>query len=191
MSTTLRTHDKKIFAEGLAEIGGRMVQLTYKEKIAFVLSGDPSTDLTLAQPGEGWGLTALNGELVKSDGSARLTFLNPTTLTVKRSLGVHEGSKDLLLLNELEAARGMILANVFTQDFVAMINPANGCVFGKIDLSALRAEALRDTSDAKCDGASCVRDDFATNGIAYDNVKDELYFTGKNWPFIFVFKFPQ
>jgi len=200
---TLHKVNTDYFAEGLAEAGGgKMIQLTFQENVAMIYDHG-RLEQTVAHPGEGWGLTQLNGELVKSDGSDKLTFLDPRTLEAKRTITVHDNKMKYKMLNELESARGMILANIFGQDWVAMINPVNGCVIGKIGLSQLRLPQTYDRKDALCyalenptramkaKDIKCVREDFATNGIAYDEVKDELYFTGKNWPYIFVFKFPR
>jgi glutamine cyclotransferase len=189
--TVLKKLGDKVFAEGLAVVSGQMIQLTYHENIALAYNGGELAGV-IPHTGEAWGLTSLNGELIQSDGSSKLAFLDSKTMALKRTITVHDGSGRLPLLNELEAARGLILANVFGQDWVAMVNPLNGCLVGRIDLSKLRTASTRDSLDALCDlDHACVPEDFATNGIAYDDVKDELYFTGKNWPYIFVFKFPR
>jgi glutamine cyclotransferase len=188
--TTLKKLSDKVFAEGLAVVSGQMIQLTYKENVALAYTGSDLTGF-IPHTGEAWGLTSFNGELIQSNGTDKLAFLDAKTLALKRTIRVHESGGRIPLLNELESARGLVLANVFGQDWVAIINPLNGCMVGRIDLSKLRTAATRDKTDALCDGAECVREDFATNGIAYDDVKDELYFTGKNWPYIFVFKFPR
>lgn len=189
--TTLRRFDGHVFSEGLAAIGENLVQLTYKENVAFAYNKSGDLMRVIPHQGEGWGLTQLNGELIQSNGSAKLTFLDAATLEPKRTITVRDSERLYRNLNELEAARGVLLANVFGTDFVLMINPANGCVIGKIDLAELRTPSTRDSAEARCYGQSCVEGDFATNGIAYDDVKDELYFTGKNWPYIYVFKFPR
>ncbi|MGZ3723677.1 MAG: glutaminyl-peptide cyclotransferase [Bdellovibrionales bacterium] len=188
MPTTLRVIDPKYFAEGLTEVNGVIVQLTYQQDVAFMYGAN---DVMISHPGEAWGLTQMNGELIQSDGSSTLSFLDPVTLAKRHSIRVHDNKKYYNNLNELEAARGIILANIFGEDWIAMINPTTGCMFGRIDLSALRTPETHDPTDAKCKEAVCVKEDFAANGIAYDEMKDELYFTGKNWPYIFVFKFPQ
>lgn len=188
MPTTLRVIDPKYFAEGLTEVNGVMVQLTYKENVAFMYG---ETDVAVPLRGEGWGLTQLNGELVKSDGTSRLSFLDARTLKVKRTLVVRDDMREYKKLNELESARGIILANIYGKNWIAMIQPTTGCVFGRIDLRKLRTPETRNPVDAKCEGAECVPDDYAANGIAYDEIKDEIYITGKNWPYIFVFKFPR
>ena len=103
-----------MFAEGLAVVSGQLVQLTYKENIALAYTGSELTAY-IPHAGEAWGLTSLNGELVQSNGSAKLAFLDAKTLNVKRTITVRDSSGKLPLLNELEAARGTILANVFGQ----------------------------------------------------------------------------
>jgi glutaminyl-peptide cyclotransferase len=186
--------DNRFFGEGLTELNSRIYQMTYKENTMFTYS----TNAGVVRPehvmafagGEEWGLTQIDDQLVVSNGSAKLRFVDPTSLQTTREIQVRHDGKAFNMLNELEAAHGQILANIFGADWVAMINPKNGCIEGTIDLSQLKTNDLEDASEAQCAAEKCVKGDFATNGIAFDSKKDELYFTGKNWPYIFVFKYP-
>lgn len=191
MAKTLRTLDGKFFGEGLAEVNQRLFQLTYKENVVFTYGQKAEGDETRPLKGEGWGLTQLQGQLVMSNGSNKLRFLDAKTLAVKREIEVHHGGRSYKMLNELESAHGMILANIYGADWVAIINPETGCLEGSIDLSGLRTASMQDAADAKCTDGKCTNWDFVANGIAFDEKRDELYFTGKNWPYIFVFKFPH
>ena len=102
-----------------------------------------------------------------------MIFLNPATLVRQRSLRVLDMGEPVRLLNELEYIKGKIFANVWQEDFIAMISPKTGEVTGWIDMSALRGE-LPPGSSAE-----------ALNGIAFDAEKDRIFVTGKLWPLLF------
>ena len=136
-------------------------------------------------------LVNVGGELIESNGSATLRFLDPETLHHRRHVKVRMGKDPLPGLNELEAAHDRILANVYGADWIAEIDPGTGCVRRTIDLSSLRSPETNDPFEAKCAGKICVNEDFVLNGIAFDEAKGDLYITGKNWPYIYVFKFPK
>src|SRR5882724_10917659 len=71
------------FAEGLALVGERLLQLTWREGVALVY--DRKTLAKTGQfpyTGEGWGLCFDGRRLVMSDGSDRLTLRDPQTFAV-------------------------------------------------------------------------------------------------------------
>jgi glutamine cyclotransferase len=123
--------------------------------------------------GEGWGLTNDGKSLVMSNGTEELIFLNPATLAQQRSLRVLDNGEPVRFLNELEYIKGKIFANVWQEDFIAMISPQTGEVTGWIDMSALDRE-LPPASNAD-----------VLNGIAFDEGKDRIFVTGKLWPLLF------
>ena len=168
-----------VFGEGIALVGDELVQLTWKEKRAYVY--DKTTlqlKRTLPYAWEGWGLTYDGRYLIASDGSAVLRFLDPATLKEIHSIEVHDGDRSIGQLNELEYVHGEILANVFETDRIARISPATGQVIGWLDLSNLLPDARRPAADA------------ILNGIAYDPMHNVLIVTGKNWPKLFVIPAP-
>lgn len=187
--------DRNLFGEGLARLGERFYQLTWRAGLAFVYEPDADgnglTRVTrFERDGEGWGLTDLDGELVLSDGSDYLSFIDPQTFAVTRTVQARLGSRPVPYLNELEAVGNVVLANVYGQSSIIAIDPANGCVTAVIDASGLVADMaaeLEALSDPICTG-SCNDWDFVLNGIAYDANRRELYITGKNWPAIFVYR---
>jgi glutamine cyclotransferase len=93
---------------------------------------------------------------------------------VRHSVEVHDGAAPVTQLNELEYARGRILANVWHSDRIAVIDPASGTVQSWLELSALKA---RMPKPANWDAAESV-----LNGIAYDAASGHLFVTGKRWP---------
>jgi glutaminyl-peptide cyclotransferase len=165
------------FGEGLTAWHSTLVQLTWQAHVAFVYDRFSFRLLsTLPFPWDGWGLTTAGNELVESDGSAKLRFLDPATLHLDRTVTVTDDGHSIDQLNELEYVKGEIYANVWHTDRIARIAPVTGKVLGWIDLSGLLAPG--DVSDAEA----------VLNGIAYDPKTDRLFVTGKLWPKLFEIK---
>jgi glutaminyl-peptide cyclotransferase len=163
------------FGEGIVNWGGTLVSLTWKSEVGFVF--DRATFKLRRQwhyAGEGWALTQDGKQLIMSDGTAQLRFLNPQTLLETRRLEVTLNGKPLMNLNELEWVKGEIYANVWHANWIARIDPGSGQVTGIINLSGILSESnLADGPDG------------VLNGIAYDAKGDRLFVTGKNWPKLF------
>ena len=165
------------FGEGLAPWGSTLIQLTWQAHIAFVYDRFSFRLLrTLHYSGEGWGLTEDGKDLILSDGTANLRFLDPETLREVRRVTVKDHGQPVTQLNELEYVRGEIYSNVWHTDRIARISPATGQVLGWIDLSGLLPDDLRSDAEA------------VLNGIAYDARHDRLFVTGKLWPELFEIK---
>ncbi len=129
-------------------------------------------------PREGWGITHNDKELIVSDGTATLYFLDPETLKEKRRILVRDDQGEVVRLNELEYIRGTIYANVWQTDRIAIIRPEDGVVSGWLNLSELSAQ-VQSIWKGKTD---------VLNGIMYDPVNDRLFVTGKLWPLLFEIK---
>jgi glutamine cyclotransferase len=108
-----------------------------------------------------------------SDGSSLLYFLDPTNFQITGHIQVHDNNGPVSGLNELEHIRGHIYANIWGTDRIAIIDPGNGQVSGRIDLAGL-LEAKYRTNPVDI-----------LNGIAYDAVRNRLFVTGKLWPVLF------
>ena len=146
-----------------------MYVLTWTNKVAFRYNPETLTyKSTVSYPREGWGLTTDGKQLIASDGSSNLWFLDKN-LKVLRKQPVTMNGRPLRNLNELEWIDGKIWANIYTTDSIVIINPSNGKVEGLIDCTGLLPEKLR------------TRDTDVLNGIAID-AKGHIYLTGKNWP---------
>lgn len=164
-----------VFGEGITWFGDSLIGLTWTEHIGFVLDlKDFSLKHRFSYPGEGWGLTRNEREIIMSDGTSELRFLDPESLKERRRLRVTAGGKPLDQLNELEWVEGQVYANVWQTDLIARIDPKSGEVVGWIDLSHL----LPDTE--RISGHTDV-----LNGIAYDEKTKRLFVTGKMWPKLF------
>ncbi|HZP05351.1 MAG TPA: glutaminyl-peptide cyclotransferase [Terracidiphilus sp.] len=165
------------FAEGLAVWGSTLIQLTWQSHIAFVYDRFSFRLLrTLPYEGEGWGLTQDGKNLILSDGSATLRFLDPETFRVRRRIVVKDRGAPVSELNELEYVHREIYANIWHTDRIVRISPANGKVLGWIALAGILPDAQHTDPEA------------VLNGIAYDAADDRLFVTGKLWPKIFEIK---
>lgn len=162
----------------------RLVQVTYTAQKGFVY--DRRTLLpvqTFEIPGAGWGLVGVGDELVMTDGSADLIFLDTDTFKVKRRLPVTDNGKLLPWLNELEYVDGFLLANIWQSDEIAVIDITNGKVLSFIDLSPLN-ERITVRKKKKHRGLSYDAPG-VLNGIAFDAKSRRLFVTGKHWPWLF------
>ena len=163
---------REYFAEGLAMVGDRLIQLTWRTKKGFVY--DRATFAPLGEftyQTEGWGLTYDGTSLIKSDGSSNLYFMDPNTFEVTRTLPVTLQGRPIEDLNELEWINGEVWSNVWHTDMILRIDPNSGQVVGVLDLTGL----LPNRSD----------DNDVLNGIAYDAETGRTFVSGKRWPLLF------
>lgn len=162
-----------LFGEGLARVGQRLVQLTWREGTALRWKlPELEPDGRLAYVGEGWGLCFDGEHLVWSDGSDRLRFVTPDDFAVVRELDVTLDDRPLRYLNELECVGDRIWTNVWTTDFLAEIDPATGQVETLVDAGGLLTREERMRTDV-------------LNGIAHHPEKGTFFVTGKLWPKMF------
>ena len=163
--------DSRYFVEGSCTLGDFLYILTWQEHKCFVYDINTFKYLgELYNPREGWGLTTNGKDLILSDGTPYIYFLDPQTFAVRSSRKVTMAGKPLTFLNELEYINGQIWANVYTHDYIVIIDPATGNVTGRIDCKGLLPNSLRKpTTDV-------------LNGIACNPATGEIYLTGKYWP---------
>jgi len=170
----------KYFGEGITFLNGKVFQLTYKTKVGFVYdakSFQKINEFTFPSD-EGWGMTTDKTNLVMSDGTHKLTYLNPNTLQATKTLSVYENGHVKDNLNELEFINGFIYANIWMTNTIVKINPDDGNVVGLLDLTSLADEVKNLYPSSQ-----------EMNGIAYDQANDKVYVTGKLWPKIYQIKF--
>ena len=161
------------FGEGVALVGDRIVQLTWKSGVAHVYEREGLSPLgSFRYEGEGWGLCWDGEHLVMSDGSSTLQLRRATDFAVVRQVVVQIDDTPLARLNELECAGGFVYANVWTANQIVKIDPASGAVVAVIDAGGLLTPAERAAADV-------------LNGIAYSPATDTFYITGKLWPKVF------
>ena len=163
--------EKHLFGEGITILNERLYQLTWQSQRGFIYD---ASSLALIEEfkiqGQGWGMTNNGRQLIISNGSNRLTFLDPTTFNIVDEVEVHNHGRPIDNLNELEWIDGVIYANIWRTDWIVMIDPETGNVTGTVSLKGLLPDKL---STTKTD---------VLNGIAYDDKKKRLFVTGKYWP---------
>jgi len=171
----LKVLDTAYFGEGLTEIDGRVLTLTWLSGKGFIWdAADLGPEGEFAYAGEGWGLTDDGSRLILSDGTPVLRFLDPDTLAETGRTPVTLQGRPVGQINELEWIEGEVFANIWQTDLIVRIDPATGHVTGVIDLRGL----LPDRS-----GMNPIDD--VLNGIAWDPDGRRLFVTGKNWPSLF------
>jgi glutamine cyclotransferase len=173
---------KTYFGEGIVILKDKLYQLTYKNQTGFIydLKTFKRTGSFKYLNKEGWGLTTDGSNIIMSDGTNTITYLDPDSLKVIKRLDITFNGSYALYMNELEFINGFLYANVWTTNNIAKIDPVNGKIIGIIDLSTLYREAKKAYPLSE-----------ATNGIAYDSSQDRIFVTGKFWPLIYQIKFPH
>jgi glutamine cyclotransferase len=170
--------DKKYFGEGISILNNKLYYLTYKHKTGFVYDLKTFNEIgQFTYETEGWGMTTDNKNLVMSDGTDKLYFLDTVTLKPVKTLTVINEGQEMKGLNELEFIDGYIFANVWQTSTVVKIDVNTGAVVGTLDLSPLTKQAreLKPEVDV-------------LNGIAWHPQTKLLLVTGKFWPYIYVLK---
>ena len=166
-----------LFGEGLARVGERFWQITWRNGKALLWEGRPFRKVREVEyDGEGWGLCYDGERLVMSDGTAWLTFRDPESFAVIGEVRVTRAGRPLRRLNELECVDHVVYANIWETNEIARIDPSNGEVTAMIDASGLLTAEERVGTDV-------------LNGIAYVPETGRFLITGKLWPKIFDVEF--
>lgn len=162
--------DDSYFGEGITIFKDQLYQLTWQEQTCIVYNKESFEIIkTIPYIGEGWGLCNDGTSLIMSNGTERITFRNPTTFSIERTIDVYDNEGPIQQLNELEFIDGKIYANVYTTNKVVVIEPETGRVVAIMDGTELE-KAGRGFGDVM-------------NGIATNDGK--IYMTGKNWNKLF------
>ena len=162
------------FGEGITLLGGELFQLTWESNVCHVYDAKTKKRLRdYRYPGEGWGLTTDGQMLYMSNGTANIYRVNPQTFRREGSITVTLRGEALNYINELEWIDGKIWANVYTTNYIVIIDPATGVVEGMIDCEGLLSdEDITTRTDV-------------LNGIAYDAATKRIFVTGKRWNKLF------
>jgi glutamine cyclotransferase len=162
--------DATYFGEGITILEDKVYQLTWQKGKCFVWDVNDFLGGTIDEfdySGEGWGLCNDGKSLIMSDGSGRITFRNPNDFSIERVIEVYNNKGPVLALNELEYINGLIYANVYTQNWIIVIDPKTGKVVQEISVNKL-------TNQYKGNGD-------VLNGIAYNPETQKMIVTGKYW----------
>ena len=162
------------FGEGIVNWRGEILSLTWQNGVGFRWNrADFRRTGEFHYPGEGWALTQDGKNVIMSDGTSELRFLDPATMAERKRVTVTYNGQPVTHLNELEWVKGEVFANIWMGRRIARIDPKSGRVKGWIDLSELAVENANGDPDS------------VLNGIAYDSKRDRLFVTGKNWAKLF------
>lgn len=171
------TFDEKTFAEGMTLVGNKIFMLTWQQGEGYVFDKKTfakESAFKYENSKEGWGITYDGKQLIKSDGSNKLYFLDGTTGKELHAIGVYDENGPVDELNELEYIDGKVYANVYQKDVIVIINPQTGAVEGRINLVGIYEHTSAYDNEL--------------NGIAYDEAGKRLFVTGKLWNTLYEIK---
>jgi len=164
----------ELFGEGVCIFKDKIFQLTWTSRVGFVYDLAAFKLIKrINYPTQGWGLTTDGKQLIMSDGSEKLYFLEPDYFTEQARIEVYDHEGEVRNLNELEYINGEIWANVYLTDKIVRIDPETGKVLAWINLGGLLPKKDYNPETE------------VLNGIAYDKVNNRLFVTGKMWPKLF------
>jgi len=170
----------KYFGEGITFLKDKVYQLTWQTRVGFIY--DAKSFKPLGQfpipAKEGWGMTTDGTNLIISDGTSNISYVDPATFRLVKVVGVTDNNGPVSNINELEMINGFIYANQWQTNYILKIDTASGKVVGRLDLDGL--SSAEQNKYAASD---------TMNGIAYDSTTGKVYITGKLWPDIYEIKF--
>lgn len=167
------------FGEGSTILKDKIYQLTYKNQKGFVYDAKTFEQIQTFEfeSREGWGLTNDGTNLIMSDGTDKITYLDTDNFTAKRQISAKYQNSPQYNLNELEYVADYIYANIYQTDKIVKINPDNGEIIGTLELSSLVNQLSKENSNIA-----------ELNGIAYKASTNTVFITGKLWPYIYELK---
>jgi glutaminyl-peptide cyclotransferase len=161
-----------VFGEGLAATPTSLVQVTWKELIAYYY--DPATlevQKSVSYQGEGWGLCYDGTHFYMTSGGDKLIQRDGESFAPLSSVTVRTPGSAVAGVNELECVGDHVWANIYPTTHVAQIDKKTGQVLATLDLSAITPAGIN------------ARDpDYVPNGIAFSGVENTFFITGKRWP---------
>ncbi len=126
------------FGEGITIFGEDLYQLTWKNQKCLVYDKKTfASKKEFAYTGEGWGLCNDGKNLIMSDGSQRLYFRDPKTFQLIKTIEVYSDQGPINYLNELEYIEGLVYANIWMSNSIAVIDPLSGKTMAIINADEL------------------------------------------------------
>jgi len=173
--------DKKeeYFGTGITLLNNTIYQMTWESNKGFIYQKSPLKVIEeFPYSGkEAWGLTTDGTFLIVSNGSNIISFLNPSDFKLNRTITVmvnstpyDSGPERHHGINELEYIKGEIWASIWNTFEIVRINPINGEIKSKLNLTGLY---------------NVLDEEDTLNGIAYNPVSNTIYITGRRWSKLF------
>jgi glutamine cyclotransferase len=180
-------NEDDIFAEGITVFNDTIYQLSWENHKVFLYETKDLKKIgELPWSNEGWGITHDDKQLIISDGSDKLYFVQPGTLKLNKVLSVSDNLGAVNNLNELEMVDGYVYANRWQYDYILKIDPTTGFIAGRLNMQDfLKRNTKKDLSYLTQKGSTAEESGAVLNGIAYDKEKKVFYITGKLWPEVF------
>lgn len=173
------TLDKEFFGEGITVLNNKIFQLTWKNKKGFIYDARSFKKLgEFTYNYEGWGITHDGKNLIVSDGTDKLHYLDTLSLKEVSTKTIRDKNQTVPKLNELEYIDGYIFANQWETNLILKIDPNTSQVVSKFDLGNLENEIKRRNPDVD-----------VLNGIAYNERTGDVLITGKFWPLSYLIRF--
>ncbi|MBS1890243.1 MAG: glutaminyl-peptide cyclotransferase [Actinobacteria bacterium] len=167
--------DRMVFGEGITRFAGHIYQLTWKENKVFVYNDDLTLVRTIRWPKAGWGLAHNETCMFVSDGSSTV-YVVDKDFKEQSKISVRDGDTPVTYINELEYCNGYLLANIYYQSKIIVIDLHSGLVVTKYDAQDIMLDEMK---------SHHLQEDEVLNGIAYDPTSDRLLITGKRWSQIY------
>jgi len=177
------------FGEGMTYYGdNRLIQITWKKQKGFIYDADTldvvsEFDFTTTK-NEGWGITydEYDRTFIVSDGSSYLHFWDEDAPGIDKEgrpkvQVMRQNGKPANELNELEFVDGKVIANVWYEDTLLVIDPKTGVCEKEYDFKSLWPKAERRHAGGD-----------VLNGVSVSPEKGILYVTGKLWDKIYKIK---
>lgn len=161
-------YDDDIFAEGITILNDKIYGLTYRKHKILTLNPDDLSLIDIRNTPidfEGWGMTNDGKNLIMSDGTNNVYFLDPNSYSIQKILQVYNNKGPIKYVNELEYVDGLLFANVFTKDNIIVIDYKTGAVLYNLKFDNIAKKHKRQG---------------VLNGIAKLNNGNFLV-TGKHW----------
>jgi glutaminyl-peptide cyclotransferase len=170
--------EDKYFGEGITILNNKLYQLTYQSKKGFYYNLETFERLGefTFNSAEGWGLTNDGKNLIMSDGTSKITYLDPETFKIVNQIEVTDNNGIVTNINELEYVKGVIYANIWMTNTILKFDASNGKVLNYYNLESLKSNIKNEPVDV-------------LNGIAFNEKENLFYVTGKFWPKMFKVQF--
>jgi glutaminyl-peptide cyclotransferase len=175
---SIKVNNDSVFGEGIAILHDTIYQLTWQTHVVLVYNMKLEKIKEFPLATEGWGITTDGKSLIVSAGGSDLDYYDPSTFAKQKSVTVTEAGANSFNLNELEFIDGFVYANQWQAPYIFKINPADGKIVAKINLTQVWDRVM--VIDPKAN---------VPNGIAYNDVTKKIYVTGKLWPELYEIEF--
>ncbi len=166
----IKVSGQTVWGEGITILKDTLYQLTYTEGKAYAY--DVKTFKRIKEfsfKPDGWGMTNDGTSLIVSNGSSILTYYNPKTFAVEKTIQVTNTIGLVDGINELEFVNGFIYANIHMTNSIIKIDAKTGQVVGILDATPIATKVQAGNQEK------------LMNGIAFNKQTNSFFVTGKNW----------